>query len=51
MLTTLEPAEAMRLLASGRRGATIAISALLAGGLLAVAGGLAWAIADAVRGG
>lgn len=51
VLTTLEPAEAMRLLATGRRGATIAISALLAGGLVAVGLGLAWAVADAVVGG
>ncbi len=51
VLTTLEPAEAMRLLASGRRRATIAISALLAGGLLAVGGGLAWAVAGAVMSG
>ena len=41
----------MRLLAAGRRGATIAISALLAGGLAAVGGGLVWAIAGAVVGG
>ena len=51
VLTTLEPAEAMRLLAAGRRGATIAIFALLAGGLAAVAGGLAWFIAGSVAGG
>lgn len=51
VVTTLEPAEAMRLLASGRRGSTIAISALLAGGLVAVVGGLALAIAGAVTGG
>jgi len=48
VLTTLEPAEAMRLLASGRRGATIVISALLVGGLVAVGGGLVLAIASAV---
>jgi hypothetical protein len=48
VLTTLEPAEAMRMLAAGRRGATIAISALLAGGLVALAAGLVWVIADAM---
>lgn len=48
VLTTLEPAEAMRLLAAGRRGATLAISGLLAGGLVAVGAGLLWAIVDAV---
>jgi hypothetical protein len=51
VLTTLEPAEAMRLLAAGRRGATIVIAALLAGGLVAVVVGLAWAIAGSVVGG
>lgn len=48
VLTTLEPAEAMRLLAGGRRGTTIAISALFAGGFVAVAAGLIWAVVDAV---
>lgn len=48
LLTTLEPAEAMRLLAGGRRDATIVISALLAGGLVSVAAGLLWAVVDAV---
>jgi len=51
VLTTLEPAEAMRLLAAGRRGAVLAISALLAGGLVAVGGGLVWAIAGTAAGG
>jgi hypothetical protein len=51
VLTTLEPAEAMRLLAAGRRGATIAISALLATGLVAVGGGVVWAVAATVAGG
>ena len=36
ILTTLEPAEAMRLLASGRRGTAVAISALLAAGVAPV---------------
>ena len=48
VLTNLEPKEAMRLLAGGRRGATIVISALLAGGLVAVAAGLLWAVVDTV---
>lgn len=48
VLTTLEPAEAMRLLAGGRRGTTIAISALLAGGSLMMMAGLLWAVVDAV---
>ncbi|MHB8892747.1 MAG: hypothetical protein ACYC65_11965 [Candidatus Limnocylindrales bacterium] len=48
VLTTLEPAEAMRLLAAGRRGATIAISVLLAGGLVTLVGGLLWAVVGGV---
>jgi hypothetical protein len=48
ILTTLEPAEAMRLLAQGREGATRAISVLLVVGLVAVAIGVAWAVVDAV---
>lgn len=50
VITTLEPAEAMRLLAGGRRGATVAITVLLAGGLAAVGAGLVWAIAGAAVG-
>jgi hypothetical protein len=49
ILTTLEPAEAMRLLAQGRQGTTRLISALLAGGASAVAIGLAWLAVDALR--
>ena len=49
ILTTLEPAEAMRLLAHGRQGATRAITLLLGGGLLAIAIGVAWAVVDAIR--
>lgn len=48
VLTTLEPAEAMRLLAAGRRRATLVISVLLASGLAAIAAGLVWAVVDAV---
>jgi hypothetical protein len=48
IVTTLEPAEAMRLLASGRQQTTRAISGLLVGGLAAVVVGLAWAVVDAV---
>src|SRR4051794_11818763 len=48
IVTTLEPAEAMRLLASGRQGTTRAISALLAGGLVAVMAGLVWVVVDAL---
>ncbi len=51
VLTTLEPAEAMRLLAAGRRGTTIAISALLVGGLVAIGGGLTWIVTGALVGG
>jgi hypothetical protein len=50
VITTLEPAEAMRLLTGGRRGATVAITVLLAGGLAAVGAGLVWAIAGAAVG-
>ncbi len=51
VISTLEPAEAMRLLAGGRRGATVAITALLAGGLAAIGSGLVWAVAGAAVGG
>ena len=47
IVTTLEPAEAMRLLAEGRQGMTRAITGLLAGGLAAIAIGVVWAIGDA----
>ncbi len=46
VLTNLEPAEAMRLLAEGRRGWTRAISLLLGGGTAAVLAGVAWAVVD-----
>ncbi|HEY3335594.1 MAG TPA: hypothetical protein VGK16_10215 [Candidatus Limnocylindrales bacterium] len=48
IVTTLEPAEAMRLLAEGRQGTTRAITALLLGGGLVVLVGLGWAAADAL---
>lgn len=48
ILTNLEPREAMRLLAEGRRGTTRAISLLLGAGTAAVLGGTAWALIDAV---
>lgn len=48
VLTTLEPAEAMRLLAAGRRRTTLVISVLLASGLAAISTGLVWAVVDAV---
>jgi hypothetical protein len=48
ILTTLEPAEAMRLIAAGRQGTTRLISALLAGGATAIAIGLAWLAVDAI---
>jgi len=48
ILTTLEPAEAMRVLAEGRQTTTRLISALLAGGSTAVAIGLAWLAVDAI---
>ena len=48
ILTNLEAAEAMRLLADGRQGRTRAISLLLGGGVAAVLGGLVWALVDAL---
>ena len=48
ILTTLEPAEAMRVLAQGRQDTTRLISALLVGGSAAVALGIAWLAVDAV---
>ena len=47
IVTTLEPAEAMRLLAEGRQTTTRAITGLLLGGGLVVLIGLGWAVADA----
>jgi hypothetical protein len=44
ILTTLEPAEAMRLLAAEHRTSTRAGALLMAGGLLAAAAGLAWTV-------
>ena len=48
ILTTLEPAEAMRVLAEGRRNTTRLISALLGGGGMAIVIGLAWLAVDAL---
>jgi hypothetical protein len=48
ILTTLEPADAMRLLASGRRGLTTATSAVLALGVASIAGGVLMAVVEAV---
>lgn len=48
ILTTLEPAEAMRVLAAGHRTATRGATVLLAGGLIALVAAAGWAIADAV---
>jgi hypothetical protein len=48
ILTTLEPAEAMRLLASGRQRATRVITVLLGSGLVAIAIGVGWAVVDAI---
>jgi hypothetical protein len=47
ILTTLEPAEAMRVLAQGRQNTTRLISALLAGGGVVIVIGLAWLAVDA----
>jgi hypothetical protein len=48
VLTTLEPAEAMRMLGSAHRSSTRAGALLMAGGVLAAAGGLVWAVIGAV---
>jgi hypothetical protein len=48
ILTTLEPAEAMRVLAEGRQNTTRLISALLGGGGVVIVIGLAWLAVDAV---
>ncbi len=48
ILTTLEPGEAMRLLAADHRTSTRAGALMMAGGLVAAAVGLGWAIAGAV---
>ena len=48
ILTTLEPAEAMRLLAAGRRGTTLLVSMLLAAGAVATALGLVLGLVDAL---
>jgi len=48
IVTTLEPAEAMRLLAATHRTSTRAGAVLMAGGLAATLGGLVWTIVAAV---
>jgi hypothetical protein len=48
ILTTLEPAEAMRVLAADHRTATRGAAILLAGGLGAVLAGVAWVVVGAV---
>ena len=50
ILTTLEPAEAMRVLAADHRTATRGAALLLAGGLAATLAGAAWAVIGAVVG-
>lgn len=47
VLSTLEPTEAMQLLAGGRRGRPLVALALLAAGLGLLAVGLGWAVFDA----
>lgn len=48
IVTTLEPAEAMRLLAVGRRDTTRLAAAVFAGGLVAIVVGLGWWLVDAI---
>ena len=48
IVTTLEPAEAMRLLAVGHRDTTRAVAVLLAVGVAAIVIGVAWLVIDAV---
>ena len=48
VLTTLEPAEAMRMLAMDHQGATRAATVLLAGGTAGVVAGITWAVVDAI---
>ena len=48
IVTTLEPAEAMRLLAVGHRDTTRAVAILLAAGVASVVIGVAWLVVDAV---
>jgi hypothetical protein len=48
ILTTLEPPEAMRLLAGGRRTESRVATALLGSGLAVLATGIAWAVVDAL---
>ena len=48
MLTTLEPAEAMRMLAAGHQGTARLVAVLLAAGVAAVVLGIAWSVVDAL---
>ena len=48
ILSTLEHGEAMRVLASGRRGTARVATVLLAGGIALVLAGMAWTVIDAV---
>ena len=48
VLTTLEPHEAMRVLAAGHRSSTRAAALLLAAGVLTILAGAAWAVVAAV---
>ena len=48
VLTTLEPREAMRVIAADHRSSTRGAAVLLAGGLVALVAGAAWAVVTAV---
>lgn len=48
VLTTLEPAEAMRMLAAGHQGTARLVAVLLAAGVAAVVLGIAWSVVDAL---
>ena len=48
ILSTMEPTEAMQLLAGGRRGGPIVAMALLATGIGLIVSGLLWAVAGAI---
>jgi hypothetical protein len=49
ILTTMEPADAMRVLAEGHRGSTRAAAVLLAAGVAGLGSGLAWALIGGLR--
>jgi hypothetical protein len=48
ILTAVEPAEAMRLLADGHQGTTRLVAVLMAAGVAAILLGIAWGVADAL---